>query len=395
MNKALGQEEWAMKTNSTKIVVFHVVMALVVLAFCLMGEIVVRITGFDAPRQTVTFYESLVKYRPHTRFMNRKERRNVVEFNNLGFHDRNRQVENEKYRIVFLGDSYVEGNQVSVDSLFTCQLEDRFQEKRRAIEIVNGGVGGVGTAYEYLLWREYLRKNMRFNHLVLCICLGNDLGNNHPVLEQRVLGNSPYDKAFLDSRGNVYLGGCSEAERRTLWEAATDSLSNHSALINMIHTRLVLLRKALLRRRSHGIPQDIRDGSTVRDNRRLIDSSWRDSIVGTLHLIERWKGELTAENVRFSIVVLKPDWFYAKDRAAYYEMFMRGLRGVALKNDIALLELSFKGHDPYQVFSFDGTRLGHFNDAGHELAAEMILGWLESCGLQEGSKDKQLMTVSK
>jgi len=68
--------------------------------------------------------------------MNYNENRNLVVTNNLGFHDRERQFTNENYRILVLGDSFVEGRQVKTETLFTSLLEEKLAGGKEKIEVI-------------------------------------------------------------------------------------------------------------------------------------------------------------------------------------------------------------------------------------------------------------------
>ncbi len=107
-------------------------------------EIFLRISGWGHPRID-TFDGVILKHKPYATWVNRKENKNIVRLNNLGFHDKNRQFKNRKYRILFLGDSFVEGVQVPTEALFTSILENKFEQKQQSIEVLNGGMSGTGT----------------------------------------------------------------------------------------------------------------------------------------------------------------------------------------------------------------------------------------------------------
>src|SRR4030095_5676652 len=125
--------------------------------------------------------------------------RNLVETNNWGFHDRDRAATNDNYRILFLGDSFVEGGHVKTESLFTSRLEQSFIHEGRKVEAINGGVPGTGTAYQYVLWKEFFEPEIKINHLVLCVFMGNDLSDNNADLADPDNDNT----LFLDSKGSI------------------------------------------------------------------------------------------------------------------------------------------------------------------------------------------------
>ena len=118
-----------------------------------LSEMIIRAFQLGHTRSVILYNDKIFKLPPHASFMNLDENRNLMETNNLGFHDRERQAANDNYRILFMGDSFVEGRQVDTPSLFTMRLEKKFSDDGKKIEAINGGVPGTGTAYQYSLWK--------------------------------------------------------------------------------------------------------------------------------------------------------------------------------------------------------------------------------------------------
>lgn len=81
----------------------------------------------------------------------------AVTTNSAGFHDVEHHVEKPPnvYRIVVLGDSFIEGLAVPIESGFTQQLESLLQVeiKDRRVEVLNLAVSGIGPA-QYLRMLE-------------------------------------------------------------------------------------------------------------------------------------------------------------------------------------------------------------------------------------------------
>ncbi|MFN8636690.1 MAG: GDSL-type esterase/lipase family protein [Chloroflexota bacterium] len=87
------------------------------------------------------------------------------------------------YRILALGDSYVEASQVQANQMTTALLERRLTEATgRPVEVINGGVFGYGTAQEYLLLDE-LGAQYQPDVVLLFFCHCNDVANNNYRLE--------------------------------------------------------------------------------------------------------------------------------------------------------------------------------------------------------------------
>src|SRR5882762_9130657 len=129
-------------------------------------ELMMRVLKLGNTRVVTLYNDRIVKLPPHFKIINFDENKNIFETNNLGFHDRERQATNDNYRILFLGDSFVEGRQVETDTLFTSRLEKKLAVDGRKIEVINGGVPGTGTPYQYVLWKEFFEPNLKTDHLV-------------------------------------------------------------------------------------------------------------------------------------------------------------------------------------------------------------------------------------
>ena len=143
-----------------------------------MGEIVVRYFNLGNRNTMFLFNNQIPKRLPHYQFITFKENVNTVFLNNHGFHDLDREPKSNKYRYALIGDSMVEGVQVSRDSLFTNHLNRYFEKDKINAEVLNFGTSGSGTTYQYKLWDTYIKTKFDINHLVLCFYLGNDLENN-------------------------------------------------------------------------------------------------------------------------------------------------------------------------------------------------------------------------
>jgi len=125
----------------------------------ILSEIAVRVFS-PAPRNPFVF-DSVIGYKYQANsevsfFVQGKEVKNKV--NSLGFLDDNHSFEKnaETYRIVFIGDSFLAAINVLRQNTFPKLLEKRLSEiSEREIEVINLGLGGFGTAHEYLTLKEY------------------------------------------------------------------------------------------------------------------------------------------------------------------------------------------------------------------------------------------------
>lgn len=147
-----------------------------------------------------------------------KERINV-RINSKGLRDREIQYQKDSgtHRILFLGDSFTEAFQVSLESTFAKQLECKLNVERGDFEVINAGFAGVGTDWQLLFYR---REGYKYDpDLVIVVFFQNDVFDNYrskDLLESRDSA-SVYEgkgfmvrlKQFLATRSSAYnyIGG--------------------------------------------------------------------------------------------------------------------------------------------------------------------------------------------
>jgi hypothetical protein len=90
----------------------------------------------------------------------RREYRTEVVINSLGLRDMDRRYEADPgtFRILALGDSYIEGYSVALEETVTQVLERSLDRPRCRVEVINGGTTGYSTDQEYLFYAHEGRK---------------------------------------------------------------------------------------------------------------------------------------------------------------------------------------------------------------------------------------------
>ena len=111
-----------------------------------------------------------------------------VSINSKGLRDVEHDYEKEEgvFRIVVLGDSFMEAYQVPLEQSFPRLLEKNLNKRlSKKVEVINLGVGGYGTAQEYLYLKE---EGLKYKpDLVILAFLGcNDVRNNSRLLELKL-----------------------------------------------------------------------------------------------------------------------------------------------------------------------------------------------------------------
>jgi hypothetical protein len=102
-----------------------------------------------------------------------------VTYNSKGWRDLEHNVEkpNGVFRILVLGDSFVEANSVKLEESFHRQVEALARATEKNVEVINMGVAGYGTLQEYLVF-EHIGRLYNPDLVLVGFYDGNDLINN-------------------------------------------------------------------------------------------------------------------------------------------------------------------------------------------------------------------------
>lgn len=135
--------------------------------------------------------------------------------NELGLRGKlpNKEKRKDEYRIIILGDSFVEGYGVPTDSTFPYLLEKKLKESNSNISVINGGICGSNPLYEIELYKNKLESYK--GNKVLMLVNKFDVDDINYVINQ---GKMPFDEIvystsriargiinILSSNGNLNL----------------------------------------------------------------------------------------------------------------------------------------------------------------------------------------------
>jgi hypothetical protein len=124
-------------------------------------------------------------------------------FNAEGFHDVDHQVKKEDgvYRILVLGDSFMEASHMDLEKGFARQLESKLNAStHQKVEVINLGVGGSGTDQELRALECYGLK-YKPDMVILGFLTSNDVRNNYQPLNQYAC--KPY--YYIDVNNKIVL----------------------------------------------------------------------------------------------------------------------------------------------------------------------------------------------
>ena len=394
----------------------------------LIFEIFLRAVGYTYP----IFYEPDTsrgyRLQPGREGWQTKEGRAYVRVNSAGLRDREHAKEKPPgtLRVAVLGDSYSEAAQVEQEEAFWAVMERRLREcpalSGRAVEVINFGVSGYGTAQELITLREQVWAYSP-DVVLLAVTTNNDQIDNARALKDS--DEMPYfvlrgDELVLDDS----FRDAAAFRRRTAW---------HGRLGRWLHARLrfvqavhhaqtavkskLAARRARLaaeedeRRRRDAPPPARTDGAAAAqeaptaaepDPANMVfleprNDTWREAWRVTERLIVEMRREVEARGARFVVATLStPIQVYPDPslRAAFMrrigaegDLFYPDRRVASLgeREGVSVVTLApeLQAHaDAHKVFlhGFPGDLgNGHWNADGHRLAGELLSEKL--CGL--------------
>jgi hypothetical protein len=389
----------------------------------LLCEVALRVMGYTYP----VFYEPDAArgyaLRPSVEGWYRKENETYVRINSAGLRDREHEKAKPKgtLRIAVVGDSYAEALQVAQEKAFWSIAERRLQEcgafDGRPVEFINFGVSGYGTAQELITLRQKVW-DYSPDIVLLAVTTNNDITDNSRALKKT--DEIPY---FVMRDGQLTLDDSFRSTpafrlRESILNRTGRWFRDHLRFIQAIHQAHGAIKSAIASRRARnseppaqtasrpGTTAATTEGRAVNtaamqdelgiDNmiyREPDDDVWRDAWTVTEHLITEMRDEVRSKGAKFLVVTLSSGIQVAPNPSVRAE-FMQRL-GI---NDLFYPERRIKAlgdREGFAVFNLApalqqyaeqrkvylhgfGTNIGngHWNEAGHAVAGEMIAGKL-------------------
>jgi hypothetical protein len=325
-----------------------------------------------------------------------------LSINAFGLRDRRQSPQKPPgvFRVLFLGDSFVEAVQVQQSDGVAERLERELnRDASRPVEVINAGVAAYGTVQESLLL-DHIGEQLEPDLVLVLFYVGNDVTNNNYRLElwdeDLSLALKPYFD--LDREGNLRLiPGPPPMSERSLSSVMRRCCMLYNVIETGVYNKLDqnYPREQLeaiggLRAPLTGLYDTQPDGEWER--------AWRISEA----LLARMRDHSAQLGARL-VVVAAPDW-RALDPEAWRDELQRGnprsnrlasgrLQIDAPTNRLGViadrLGVPFVNLLPsLQAASVDGTRLyfdfdKHWNAAGHAAAARAIDLALRERGLTD------------
>lgn len=159
------------------------------------AEIILR---FLYPQQLAVWYttrDGMVIHPPNTTVSLTKFDQKV-RFNSFGMRDREHPIEKPDgtFRVLLLGDSFMEALQVSFEESFPYLLEKRLQEAlHQPVEVINAAVSGWGTDAQLTYLKRYAYR-FKPDLILVAMTLHNDVLDNQAEEFHILVDGKPLEK---------------------------------------------------------------------------------------------------------------------------------------------------------------------------------------------------------
>ena len=385
-----------MSTSSSWIKNLAVVAASAAVALVL-GEAALRVIGFSYPNFWHPDPVMGTVLTPGMEGWQVDEGRAYIKVSSQGLRDRDHALSKpaDTYRIAILGDSYAEAMQVELERAFWALLPKKLEAcgfaNGKKIETLNFGVSGYGTGHELLMLQSRVWPYAP-DMVLLAFFPGNDVRNNSKALEGE-------KRPYFSLKDGKLLADMAFRDDPEFKEK--QHIAAHRAFLQ--HLRLYqLLRRVKagdIAQHFHNSPMAaaVAKGDQLTeaglDEQVFVepkDGKWREAWDITDRLVLEASEETRQHGARFVLVTIStpasvyPDAGmrerYEKSLGVtslfYPEQRLERLGAQAHFEVVALAPEMQKRADAGRVYyhGFSNTRpgFGHWNEAGHAAAADLI-----------------------
>jgi hypothetical protein len=377
---------WSVLAGNVALAVASLVVALG------LGELVLRLAGISYTVYVWTHPVRGMGHIPGAKSVRTSNGRPWVEINSAGW--RGPEVSPAAapgtFRIALLGDSYIEAFEVPFEQTVGEVLEPRLSALRGTpVEVLNFGHGGYGTTQQLLTLQHEVWKYSP-DLVLLAVTTGNDISDNSRELKR--IDYVPYhvfrgDSLVLDTTFRQSPGYRS----RALWTQRMLAVLQHSRLAQLVNRVRRSSRRTGQRQTNRNPGEEV----GMRDEVHLPPATpeWQEAWRVTEALIRRMRDECRAHGTPFALVTLTRG-IQVTPIPAEKERFLRALgaedlyyperrlaalgrrEGIPVLNLAPAMAEQAVRDSVYFHAHRDSLGVGHWSEAGHRAAADLIAPWL-------------------
>jgi len=279
-----------------------------------------------------------------------------------------------RFRVMIVGDSFVEGAQVTNDAKLQTLLASRLEEQmgKGRLDVVSIGLSGTGQANQIGLY-EAFGKSLAPD-LVVLLAVSNDFADNSPLLAAVRNGWSP-DRPpwfFFERTGVNEFRPLAPAEDWGRFKlAGVDPVAFYAAVMQV--------PEYASRLGGWGGPAAVDMDAMF--FRRELPPAFEEAIALTRHALEEWKRIAARDRFRLVVVATSNLTRGQVDASSDGNLYRHRFQEIVESTGLPFLDL-------YPVFAKQpNLSLGswrhdsHWNQTGHQWAAEALSRYLAGSGL--------------
>jgi lysophospholipase L1-like esterase len=344
------------------------------------------------------------------------ENRQAVHINSHGCRDRERSYEKPEgtVRIAVLGNSWTEALQVPLEKTYPAVLESHLQEQNcfngRRIEVLNFGVAGYSTGQELLALQQEVWK-YKPDVVLLAFYSARDIANNIRELNNAA---NPEQSPYYVYRNGELVEDAAFRElpmlqpRQIELQEMQYGLNDHAKLLQAVNAlqrgaKLRLATATVKERAERFGVENLEYSIYAPPSSDQMEQAWRV----TEGLLVKMRGEVKARGAEFRVVVLatRPQVLPDPEKRAELRRKLgvkdfsyadQKLQEFGAKENIPVTLLSpalsayAETHRVYlNGFNESNWGKGHWNEAGHRLAAEAIAADLCNAAMATGEAGQE------
>ena len=346
-------------------------------------EIIVRAID-KSPHQDIYTRDpntSLLILKPEQEFVVKQECfENKIISNSFGFNSREYDIKkpDDVFRIVIVGDSFVESNQIPLANTFFTKLEEKLnsqEDKQYKYEIIPFGISSHGTYLNLIYLKEYAMQYQP-DLIIDAFLVANDVTDDFVKL-------NPSDQ--FDQNGNIILSlpELPETNFKTKIKSTIKNIFKKSALIMFSY------EKYLAQQSSSIIAED-----DVELDKQVFLSEysqeWQQAWDNQEKFLAEFQNIAIANNIDFLLLSLTEayrvhdnlfdelDEKYKNQEIFDYNKPETILQEIADEHKFSYLALypAFKKRAQNTTESTVWSCDGHWNELGHDWASDIIYGYL-------------------
>ena len=280
-----------------------------------------------------------------------------------------------KCTIGIFGDSFSDALQVGQFEDYSSLTEASLRAKGIDVNFMNFGLGGMGTSAQYLRYHQLLSQGYRFDHVVLQFFPGNDIINNHPVLNNHFEKGRGFPYFAIQEGRLVRNDSPTTLKKDSFLGGLRNILAEYSHLANFTNMTLIRVSNMM----AHEERFDTFKPPPNPD--------WKEAWEITDLVLKKWIGDVHANRSNITVLMLtsslqlssdivldptnQPDYpnkrigsIVAKSQATYLDMLPKAFEYIERTN------LKY----PYFSWEYDG----HYSQLGHRFVADALVPTLQN-----------------